>query len=253
MYKYKCCTVWFKMRSQLNMPFSKERIKLYPTLCLYLNFVSSSGSSDHPMDDGGAGNYWLRHAGGHWLCHSSQPPLCGQVPSSLLALKTFLKGIFLIVINDQKIHFPVILLQDSTVGRSPHHHHRHICIPLSRQIWYICTHCYLLISVYVSRCWYSLCPLAGLRKLEAFFGFLITVMALSFGYEVKDCHSFQYISSVCWGTMTCLTVCSLFVVCAGKAKPSGAAKGDVLTLLCWLWTCAAGAGSGNRRRRHHAS
>lgn len=39
--------------------------------------------------------------------------------------------------------------------------------------------------------------LAGLRKLEAFFGFLITVMALSFGYEVRDCHSFQYISSVC--------------------------------------------------------
>lgn len=30
----------------------------------------------------------------------------------------------------------------------------------------------------------SLCLLSGLRKLEAFFGFLITVMAVSFGYEV---------------------------------------------------------------------
>jgi hypothetical protein len=31
------------------------------------------------------------------------------------------------------------------------------------------------------------CPFAlplGLRKLEAFFGFLITIMALTFGYEV---------------------------------------------------------------------
>lgn len=26
----------------------------------------------------------------------------------------------------------------------------------------------------------------GLRKLEAFFGLLITIMALTFGYEVKD-------------------------------------------------------------------
>ena len=31
---------------------------------------------------------------------------------------------------------------------------------------------------------FSLCLLSGLRKLEAFFGFLITVMAVSFGYEV---------------------------------------------------------------------
>lgn len=30
---------------------------------------------------------------------------------------------------------------------------------------------------------------AGLRKLEAFFGFLITVMAFSFGYEVRFGHS----------------------------------------------------------------
>lgn len=29
--------------------------------------------------------------------------------------------------------------------------------------------------------------MSGLRKLEAFFGFLITVMAVSFGYEVKFC------------------------------------------------------------------
>lgn len=28
--------------------------------------------------------------------------------------------------------------------------------------------------------------LAGLRKLEAFFGFLITIMALTFGYEVPS-------------------------------------------------------------------
>ena len=30
----------------------------------------------------------------------------------------------------------------------------------------------------------SLSFILGLRKLEAFFGFLITVMAISFGYEV---------------------------------------------------------------------
>lgn len=30
-----------------------------------------------------------------------------------------------------------------------------------------------------------LCLIVGLRKLEAFFGFLITVMAVSFGYEVS--------------------------------------------------------------------
>ena len=179
------------MRSQHDICPSVKRGLNSGLLSVYLNFVSCSGSSDHPMDDGGAGNYWLRHAGGHWLCHSSQPTLRGQVPSSLLALKTFLMFFFfLIVIIDQKIHFPVFLLQDSTVGRSPHHHHRHICVPLSRQIWYICIHCYVLISVDVSRCWYMLCLLAGLRKLEAFFGFLITVMALSFGYEVNDCHSF---------------------------------------------------------------
>lgn len=46
--------------------------------------------------------------------------------------------------------------------------------------------------------WYSLYFLVGLRKLEAFFGFLITVMALSFGYEVKVGYDFQYNSTVCW-------------------------------------------------------
>lgn len=41
-------------------------------------------------------------------------------------------------------------------------------------------------------CWGSLSPVnsllhfpLGLRKLEAFFGFLITVMALTFGYEAS--------------------------------------------------------------------
>ncbi len=29
--------------------------------------------------------------------------------------------------------------------------------------------------------------MSGLRKLEAFFGFLITVMAVSFGYEERFC------------------------------------------------------------------
>lgn len=39
-----------------------------------------SGSSDHPVADGGTGHYRLRHAGGHWLCHRFEPSLCGQVP-----------------------------------------------------------------------------------------------------------------------------------------------------------------------------
>lgn len=41
-------------------------------------------------------------------------------------------------------------------------------------------------------------------------------------------------------------------VCAGQAKPRGAAEGDVRTLLCRLWARAAGAGRGNRGSRHHA-
>ena len=33
--------------------------------------------------------------------------------------------------------------------------------------------------------WFWIIFILGLRKLEAFFGFLITVMAVSFGYEVR--------------------------------------------------------------------
>lgn len=38
---------------------------------------------------------------------------------------------------------------------------------------------------------------AGLRKLEAFFGFLITIMALSFGYEVRFGH-LKHLSPSVW-------------------------------------------------------
>ena len=44
-----------------------------------------------------------------------------------------------------------------------------------------------LIIAYVTIVVFWLCPFVlplGLRKLEAFFGFLITIMALTFGYEV---------------------------------------------------------------------
>lgn len=161
-----------------------------------------------------------------------------------------------------KITFSLSLLQDPTVGRSSHHHHRHICLPVSRQIWYVILFCSYTTTAYQS-VFEKLCipvliqffVFVGLRKLEAFFGFLITVMAISFGYEVKPPHVFVDISQF-YGdshvTLTCLTCCRLPLVCAGKARPRGVAEGDVCTLLCRLWACAAGAGGGNRGRRHHA-
>lgn len=39
----------------------------------------------------------------------------------------------------------------------------------------------------------------GLRKLEAFFGFLITIMALTFGYEVGKKNQ-SYTSFPSWGS-----------------------------------------------------
>lgn len=60
----------------------------------YIFDFDFSGSSGHPVADGGTGNYWLRHAGGHWLCYSSQPPLCGQVPTLRLAYANILYRIY---------------------------------------------------------------------------------------------------------------------------------------------------------------
>lgn len=52
-------------------------------------------------------------------------------------------------------------------------------------VW-TCNPCSLVLDVALSLCSPTLSYVpTGLRKLEAFFGFLITVMALSFGYEVK--------------------------------------------------------------------
>ncbi|KAK2514466.1 hypothetical protein Q9966_015707 [Columba livia] len=65
----------------------------------------------------------------------------------------------------------------------------------------------------------------GLRKLEAFFGLLITIMALTFGYEY-------------------VTV---------RPQPAGAAAGAVCAVLPRLRDGAAGTGRGHRGRRHHAA
>jgi hypothetical protein len=48
-----------------------------------------------------------------------------------------------------------------------------------------------------------------LRKLEFFFGFLITVMAITFGYEVL---SKRYSASACWSIlwMICLSYLLFF-------------------------------------------
>jgi len=86
--------------------------------------------------------------------------------------------------------YHLFFIQDPTVGRSSHHHHRHICVPLFRQIWYVIhlDRFKLLTDICASQCFTFYYISVGLRKLEAFFGFLITVMALSFGYEVKFLH-----------------------------------------------------------------
>lgn len=86
-----CCT----------LTFACDRIsvflvsKLYSALLFndiltlfYFILYLFTGSPDHPLADGGTGNYRLRHAGGHWLCHSSQPSLRGQVPFCKSTLKS---------------------------------------------------------------------------------------------------------------------------------------------------------------------
>ena len=55
------------------------------------------------------------------------------------------------------------------------------------QIFTVQMHC----SCHVVSC--ELLFISGLRKLEAFFAFLITVMALSFGYEV---HTWRYFAEL---------------------------------------------------------
>lgn len=106
-------------------------------------------------------------------------------------------------------------------------------------------------------CWCNFIPFVGLRKLEAFFGLLITIMAISFGYEVTFCLISNHIivfffTTVVHGCFTYLIMCCLSVVCACKARPREAAGGDVRTVLCRLWVSAAGAGGWNRRCCHHA-
>lgn len=75
--------------------------------------------------------------------------------------------------------------------------------------WEIVEHCRVIVSLYQTivllivvivfvhcinyACWLIiwLLLMSGLRKLEAFFAFLITVMALSFGYEVRNTSLFM--------------------------------------------------------------
>lgn len=96
----------------------------------------------------------------------------------------------------------------------------------------------------------SLLFFLGLRKLEAFFGFLITVMAISFGYEVKPFLE-MFCLNICGASVTCLSLWP-DSVCDGEAKPRAAAEGDVPTVLSGLWGCGAGAGSRDRGCCHHA-
>lgn len=72
----------------------------------------------------------------------------GRYFLSRLSMKSYRKHFyrFTILLIEMLIFFSS-LLQDSTVGRSPHHHHRHICVPLSRQIRYGYTITYLSVNL----------------------------------------------------------------------------------------------------------
>ncbi len=95
---------------------------------------------------------------------------------------------------------------------------------------------------------------SGLRKLEAFFGFLITIMAVSFGYEVQcSCSMFSVGECVSARRVTCLYSLWLVAVCASGSRPGRGAEGHVFAVLQRLWTHADGAGRGDRGSRHNAS
>ena len=61
----------------------------------------------------------------------------------------------------------------------------------------------------VSNFFPSFFSFSGLRKLEAFFGFLISVMAIAFGYEVccvVSCNSVLHYAMLCCVTLvSCMT------------------------------------------------
>lgn len=88
----------------------------------------------------------------------------------------------------------------------------------------------------------------GLRKLEAFFGFLITIMALTFGYEVKAPQPVMVPWS-CWGVGSSQ---SPFPVCDGAAGADGGAEGHFPALLPGLRARGAAPGCGHRWCHHHA-
>lgn len=71
------------------------------------------------------------------------------------------------------------------MGWCPRHHCRHIFLPLPGQIWLVVV-CYINFNqtFRTNQSQRFVSSSAGLRKLEAFFGLLITVMAVTFGYEV---------------------------------------------------------------------
>lgn len=76
-----------------NRQYPTVSIPDYASRCLclvelYLACLLLSGSPDHPLADGGTGNYRLRHAGGHWLCNSAQSTLCEQVATAAFAVIT---------------------------------------------------------------------------------------------------------------------------------------------------------------------
>lgn len=113
----------------------------------------------------------------------------------------------------------------------------------------------------------------GLRKLEAFFGFLITIMALTFGYEVgsQTCNlplpkghpSLCPLQSLGGarvrgeGENGCaeerLSLMRLLSTVRGGSSCSGRATSRfVPALVPRLWPARAAAGCGHRRRHHHA-
>lgn len=67
----------------------------------------------------------------------------------------------------------------------------------------------------------------GLRKLEAFFGFLITVMAISFGYEVKPSFG-DVLSEYLWRCYTFVSVSGLTQYVVAKPNQGQLLKGMFL-------------------------
>ena len=107
-------------------------------------------TAPHFMDHVWDCHHWVRHSGSYW-----------NVSCHLHSLKPSVSHLFFYIPTNAEF----LTLRTLYIGRIP--------IWGGVLITVVDTFTFLLLDKY------------GLRKLELFFGFLITVMALSFGYEVS--------------------------------------------------------------------